>query len=160
MVVNLYSPDGRYDQLYLSNYAQINVYYPLLRVDGVSDISLLGGLVYSMRPWLDPQKLASRGLNAGDVATAVANQNLAAAPGQVGQPPSGPRQAFDLPLDTLGRLTDPEQFGDIIIKVSNPVATTRPSAKPPLFSGAGASVTNPLQVSGASGGPVGLPGFG
>src|SRR5580704_5248973 len=56
MVVNLYSPDGRYDQLYLSNFALINVYYPLLRVDGVSDISLLGGLTYSMRAWLDPQK--------------------------------------------------------------------------------------------------------
>src|ERR1700682_4511744 len=78
MVVNLYSPDDRYGQLYLSNYAQINVYYPLLRVYGVSDISLLGGLTYSMRAWLDPQKLASLSLNASDVATAVANQNLAA----------------------------------------------------------------------------------
>src|SRR5438270_226102 len=105
--------------------------YPLLRVYGVSDISLLGGLTYSMRAWLDPQKLASLSLNASDVATAVANQNLAAAPGQIGQPPSGRRQAFDLPLDTLGRLTDPEQFGDIILKVSTPVPTTRTTAKPP-----------------------------
>ncbi len=93
MIVNLYSPDDRYDQLYLSNFASINVYYPLLRVDGVSDISVQGQLQYSMRAWLDPQKLASRSMDATDVSTAVANQNLAAAPGQVGQPPSGRRPA-------------------------------------------------------------------
>jgi multidrug efflux pump len=103
MVINLYSPDGRYDQLYLSNFAQINLYDPVLRVDGVSDVSILGQLQYSMRPWLDPDKLAARGLGAADVAAAVADQNQAAAPGRVGQPPLGRRQAFDRPLDTLGR---------------------------------------------------------
>src|SRR5262245_9493653 len=79
MVINLYSPDGRYDQLYLSNFAQINLYDPLLRVDGVSDIGILGQLQYSMRPWLDPAKLASRNMSAADVATAVANPTARAA---------------------------------------------------------------------------------
>src|SRR4051812_22745136 len=116
MVINLVSPDGRYDQLYLSNFAQINVYDPILRVDGVSDITIMGQLQYSMRPWLDPEKLAARNLNAVDGATAVPGQNVQAAPGRVGQPPSGRGPAFDLPLDTLGRLTDPEQFGGIIVK--------------------------------------------
>jgi multidrug efflux pump len=137
MVINLFSPDDRYDGLYLSNFAQINVYDPLLRVDGVSDISILGATPYSMRAWLDPLKLAARNMNAVDVATAVANQNLAAAPGQVGQPPSGRRQAFDLPLDTLSRLTTPEQFGDIVAKVTNPGPTRRATATPPVFNGAG-----------------------
>src|SRR5437868_12365631 len=97
MVINLFSPDGRYDQLYLSNFAQINVYDPLLRVDGVSDITIMGQLQYSMRPWLDPDKLAARSLSAADVAAAVASQNIQAAPGRVGQPPSGPRQALARP---------------------------------------------------------------
>src|SRR5205085_480532 len=98
-----------------------------------------------------------------DVATAVAEQNLAAAPGRVGQPPSGRRQAFDLPLDTLGRLTDPEQFGDIVVKVSSQTPTSRPTARPPVFGG-GASTgmpasgaANPLQTAGPGGRPVGLP---
>src|SRR4029077_4552154 len=102
-------PDGRYDQLYLSNYAQINIYDPLLRVDGVSDISILGQLQYSMRPCLDPQKLAARSMNAVDVTNAVSSQNLQAAPGRVGQPPSGRGDAFDLPTEKMGRLNDPAQ---------------------------------------------------
>jgi len=167
MVISVFSPDGRYDGLYLSNFALINLYDPLLRVDGVSDISILGELQYSMRAWLDPQKLASRNMSATDVATAVANQNLQAVLGRTGQPPSGRRQAFDLPIDTLGRLIDPEQFGDIIVKVSNPAPMSSTVAKPPVFGGAaggtgmpGSGTSNPLQVAGASGGPVGLPGFG
>src|SRR5271155_5838199 len=70
MVISIYSPDGRYDALYLSNFATIHLYDPLLRVDGVSDISILGEPNYSMRAWLDPEKLASRSMNATDVATA------------------------------------------------------------------------------------------
>ena len=166
MVINLFSPDDRYDQLYLSNFAQINLYDPLLRVDGVSDISILGQLQYSMRAWLDPQKLASRSMNSVDVATAVASQNVQAAPGRIGQPPSGWHQAFDLPIDTLGRLTEPEQFGDIVIKVSNPASMPRAKVKAPVFAGAkggngmpGSGTINPLQATGASGSPVGLPGL-
>jgi multidrug efflux pump len=162
MVVSLYSPDDRYDSLYLSNFAQINLYDPLLRVDGVSDITVMGALPYSMRAWLDPQKLAAHSLSAVDVATAVATQNQAAAPGQIGQPPLSGRRAFDLPLDTLGRLADPEQFGDIIVKVSSAPAKPATTVRPPVFSGAGlpgASSSTSLQATVTSPSPVGLPGF-
>src|SRR3954454_11298060 len=117
MVVNFYSPDGRYDSLFLSNYATINVRDELLRVWGVSDISYQGERDYSIRAWLDPQKLAARKMTAIDVANAIRNQNLDAPAGQVGEPPSLRGQTFQLPVDTLGRLHDPEQFGDIIVKV-------------------------------------------
>src|SRR5438105_4441602 len=126
-VVSFYSPDGRYDNLYLSNYATIHIRDELLRVDGVSDINYLGQRDYSIRVWLDPQKLASRSISAVDVANAIRTQNIEAAPGQVGQPPVGPDQSFQLPLDTLGRLTDPEQFADIIVKVSRTGAVLSPT---------------------------------
>ena len=90
MVISLYSPQGRYDRLYLSNYALINLKDELLRVDGVSDVLILGEQDYSIRAWLDPQKLASRNMSARDVATALLSQNLPAAAGQVGQPPPAP----------------------------------------------------------------------
>jgi multidrug efflux pump len=120
-VISFYSPDNRYDTLYLSNFAYINVRDELLRVDGVSDINILGERDYSIRAWLDPQKLASRSITAGDVAAAIRSQNMAAAPGQVGQPPIAPGQSSQHPLNTLGRLTTPEQFGDIVIKVGGRV---------------------------------------
>ncbi len=117
MIVSFYSPDGRYDDIYLSNFATINVKDELLRVPGVSDINVFGQRDYSVRAWLDPQKLASRNLTAIDVATAIRNQNLDAPAGQVGRPPATGEQSFQLPITTLGRLTDPEQFGEIIVKV-------------------------------------------
>src|SRR3954466_1979836 len=86
VVANFPSPDGRYDDLYLSNFAMINVRDELLRVDGVSDINILGERDYSIRAWLDPQKLASLSLTASDVANAIRKQNLDAPAGQVGQP--------------------------------------------------------------------------
>ena len=132
MAISVYSPDGRYDAQYLSNFALLNLYDPLLRVDGVSDITILGTPQYSMRAWLDPQKLASRSMNAGDVAAAVASQNLQAAAGRVGEPPVG-RRAFEFPIDTLGRLTEPEQFGDIIIKAGSPAPA--PLRAPPRACG-------------------------
>jgi multidrug efflux pump len=159
MVISLYSPDDRYDGLYLSNFATINLYDPLLRVDGVSDISVLGTPQYSMRAWLDPQQLAARGMSATDVATAVAQQNVEAAPGRIGQPPSRGRPAFDLPMDTLGRLTYPEQFDDIIVKATNPTPPARAKARPPLFANPGLSDSNPNPLPLVGGGPVGLPGF-
>jgi multidrug efflux pump len=118
MVVNLVSPDGRYDSLYLSNYATIHLQDELLRVYGVSDINYLGQRAYSMRVWLDPQKMAARGLNAGDVLAALRAQNVEAAAGAVGSPPVGRGLAFEVTLDTLGRLTTPEQFGDVVVKVA------------------------------------------
>jgi multidrug efflux pump len=116
-VINIYSPDDRYDALYLNNFALIHLYDEILRIDGVSTIGFLGEKDYSIRPWLDPQKLAARGMTALDVAGAIRNQNLDAILGQVGQPPTSWRQSTQLPLDTLGRLSDPEQYADIVVKV-------------------------------------------
>src|SRR5438270_1312975 len=115
-IINFYSPDGRYDDVYLSNFAQIHVYDELLRIDGVSQINYQGVGNYSMRAWLDPQKLASLNMTANDVANAIRTQNLDAPAGVLGQQPASPTQAFELPLNTLGRLTTVEQFGDLIVK--------------------------------------------
>jgi multidrug efflux pump len=122
LVVNLYSEDdpatGRpvYDQLYLSNYATINLQDPLARLDGVGDIFSFGGQDYSMRVWLDPHKLQSRNLTAGDVIRVLREQNVQVAAGQVGQPPVPKGQDFQYTLSTLGRLVEAEQFADIILK--------------------------------------------
>ena len=116
MIVNFFSPDGRYDDIYLSNFATIYVKDELLRVYGVSDINYMGQRDYSIRAWLDPQKLASRNMTAMDVADAIRTQNLDAPAGQIGQSPAPMGQPFQLPVDTLGRLTDPEQFEAIVVK--------------------------------------------
>jgi multidrug efflux pump len=118
MIVNLFSPDDRYNDIYLSNFATIYVRDELLRLDGVSDVNYQGQRDYSIRAWLDPQKLAACSLTPVDVANAIRNQNLDAPAGQLGQPPAPGGQMFQLPIDTRGRLNDPEQFGDIIVKVS------------------------------------------
>ncbi len=114
-VINFTSPDGRYDSIYLSNYATIHVRDELLRIDGVSDINLFGQRDYSIRAWLDPQKLAARGITGLDVVAAIRAQNIEAAPGRIAQSPGGRVTGFEWPLDTLGRLTDPNEFGNIII---------------------------------------------
>jgi multidrug efflux pump len=116
-VINFYSPDGRYDALYLSNFADIYIRDPILRVDGVSDIGFLGEKDYSIRVWLDPEKLAARGMTAIDVANAVRHQNIDAVLGQIGQPPAGPHQSAQIPLNALGRLSDPAQYKKIVVKV-------------------------------------------
>ena len=136
MIVNFFSPDGRYDDIYLSNFATINVRDELLRVDGVSDINYLGQRDYSIRAWLDPQKLAARDMTAMDVAEAIRSQNLDAAAGQIGQPPAPSGQAFQVPIDTLGRLTEPEQFGEIIVKAQPATSSSRApfSGAPPRSS--------------------------
>src|SRR4051812_18515549 len=103
LVANFTSPDGRYDDLYLSNFVLINVRDELLRVDGVSDINIMGERDYSIRAWLDPQELAARHMTATDVANAVRSQNIEAALGQIGQAPMERTQAFQFPLETLGR---------------------------------------------------------
>jgi multidrug efflux pump len=145
MLVNFISPNGRYDDIYLSNYALINVKDELLRVDGVSDITIFGERDYSIRAWLDPDKLAARNMTAVDVAQAVRTQNIEAAAGQVGQPPMGRSQAFQLPIDTLGRLSTPEQFGDIIVKVGQAgQATAGGPATPAQGGGLPSPVPAPL----------------
>jgi hydrophobe/amphiphile efflux-1 (HAE1) family protein len=117
MIVNLISPDGRYDALFLSNYATIELRDELGRLPGVGDVGYLGQRDYSMRVWLDPDKLASRGLTPQDVLNAIGQQNLQVAAGAVGQQPVPRGQQYQLTINTLGRLTDPEQFADIILKV-------------------------------------------
>src|SRR5262244_2322901 len=94
MIVNLYSPDNRRDNLYLSNYATIQLKDELSRLPGVGDITYLGQRDYSMRLWLDPEKLASRNLTASDVTRAVEQQNVQVAAGQIGQPPVKDRPVF------------------------------------------------------------------
>ena len=116
MSVNLISPGGSYDQLYLSNYAWMKCRDELLRVEGISDVYISGQHDYSMRLWLDPEKLASRNLGAGDVVAAVREQNQQVACGRIGQQPTVPGQVTEITLTTLGRLQTPEQFGDIILR--------------------------------------------
>jgi hydrophobe/amphiphile efflux-1 (HAE1) family protein len=129
MIVNLISPDQRYDSLFLSNYATIYLKDELNRLPGVAGISYLGQRDYSLRAWLDPDKLASLGIDASDVLTAIGEQNLQVAAGQIGQPPTPKGQQFQLTVNVLGRLTTPEQFGDIIIKAvqGNPMVQSSPT---------------------------------
>ena len=119
MIVNLISPTHRFDATFLSNYATIYLKDELGRVPGVADITYFGQRDYSIRAWLDPKKLAALNLTATDVVTAVAQQNLQVAAGQIGQPPNPSRaQQFQLTINTLGRLSDPDQFADIIVKTA------------------------------------------
>ncbi len=116
MIVNLISPDGRYDNIFLSNYATIYVRDELGRLPGIAGITYLGQRDYSLRAWLNPDKLASLGLSAEDVVTAISQQNVQVAAGQIGQQPVPKAQQFQLTINTLGRLTDPDEFGQIIVK--------------------------------------------
>lgn len=125
LVVSLYSPadsppEYQRDQLYLSNYATIFLRDELLRLDGVGDVMIIGQQDYSMRAWLDPDKLAAAGLSASDVVKAIREQNVQVAAGQIGQEPAPPGQAFQLTMSTLGRLSEPQQFADIVVKVGSP----------------------------------------
>ncbi len=116
MVIHLLSPDGSRDLLYISNYATLHVKDVLARIDGVGNVTIFGARDYSMRIWLDPDKLAARDLTAGDVVAALRGQNVQVAAGVINQPPVPQPGAFQLNVETQGRLTTPEQFGNIIIK--------------------------------------------
>ena len=116
MVAHLVSPDGSRDELYLGNYAFLQVKDQLARIPGVGDVTVFGARDYSMRIWLDPEKLASRNMTASDVVRAIREQNLQVAAGTIGQPPVSSGQDFQLTISTQGRLLDEQQFGDIIIK--------------------------------------------
>jgi len=118
MIVNLISPDERYGDVFLSNYATIEIKDELGRLPGVAGITYLGQRDYSMRVWLDPDKLAALNLSSIDVINAINSQNLQVAAGMIGQQPVPAGQSFQLTINTLGRLVDEEQFGDIILKVS------------------------------------------
>src|SRR5207253_10530188 len=116
MIVNLFSKNGTRDNLYLSNYATLQLKDELSRLKGVGDITALGQRDYSMRLWLDPNKMATRNLTTSDVVRAIEQQNIQVAAGQLGQPPVATGQVFQLTMTTMGRLTDIEQFGDMILK--------------------------------------------
>jgi hydrophobe/amphiphile efflux-1 (HAE1) family protein len=116
VVVNLISPDDSRDELYLSNYATINIIEVLKRIPGVGDVVNFVGQDYSMRIWLDPDRLANLGLAAADVVAAVREQNAQVPSGQIGQPPAPKGQQFQYPIVTLGRLADVPQFEDIIVR--------------------------------------------
>jgi multidrug efflux pump len=125
LCVNLLSPDGRYDQLYLSNYATIQVKDALARLPGVGDVSFLGARDYSMRVWLDPTQLAARSMTASDVVNALREQNVQVAAGRIGQPPAPAGLEFQYTINTLGRLLDPEQFAQIVLKTGEQGQITR-----------------------------------
>jgi multidrug efflux pump len=116
LTVSLNSPTGRYDQLYLSNYAVLHLKDELARLPGISEVIVFGQRDYSMRIWVDPEKMAARNLTATDLVNAVRDENSQVATGQVGQPPSGALQAIQIPLTTTGRLIEPEQFENIVVK--------------------------------------------
>ena len=115
-VVHLTSPNSRYDKLYLANYAQLHVKDALARTYGVGDVQMFGAGPYSMRIWLDPQQLASRSMTAGDVVQALREQNVQVAAGQAGAPPSPGGTDFQISINTQGRLSTEEQFGDIVVR--------------------------------------------
>ena len=116
MVVHIYSPDSSRDQLYLSNYALLNIRDRLARLEGVGDLRLFGAREYSMRVWLDPNRISALGLTAGEVVQALRSQNVQVAGGVLDRPPSAQQGAYEIGVQLLGRLTDPAQFGDVLIK--------------------------------------------
>ena len=125
MVVHLVSPNDRYDINYLRNYAVLNVKDRLARIQGVGQVQIFGGGEYSMRVWLDPQKVAQRGLSASDVVTAIRGQNVQAAAGVVGASPGLEGVDMQLSINAQGRLQNEEEFGDIIVKTGADGAVTR-----------------------------------
>src|SRR5207253_68393 len=116
MIVNLFSKNGTRDNLYLSNYATIQLKDELSRLKGVGDITALGQRDYSMRLWLDPDRMAMRGLTTSDVVKAIEQQNTQVAAGQLGQPPIHAGQVFQITMTTMGRLTEVEQFAEMPLK--------------------------------------------
>ncbi len=127
MVIHLSSPDHSRDQIYMSNYATLHVKDALARQDGVGSVQVFGGRDYSMRVWLDPDKVAAHNLTAGEVVAALQAQNVQVSSGVLGQPPVPQPGAFQLNVQTLGRLVAPEQFGSIIIKSDSAGRVTRVS---------------------------------
>src|SRR5262245_19760520 len=114
----VYSEDDRYDTQFMSNYLDLHVRDALKRVKGVADVFIFGERRYAMRLWLDPGRIASRKLTAADVVGALREQNVQVAAGQVGQPPAPPGQSFQISVRAVGRLTEPAEFENIIVKTA------------------------------------------
>ena len=125
MVVHLKSPDDRYDMLYLTNYALLNVKDELARLNGVGDVKLFGAGDYSLRVWLDPEKVAARQLTASDVVRAIREQNKQVAAGILGAPPAPNASQFQLSINTRGRLVSEEEFENIIVRAGGEGEITR-----------------------------------
>jgi len=123
MVVHLKSPNERYNMLYLRNYALLNVKDQLAKIPGIGNVQLFGSGDYAMRIWLNPDKIAERGMTANEVIDAIRRQNVQVAAGVIGGPPYNEGVELQLPVNAQGRLTDAEEFGDIIIKRNNGVVT-------------------------------------
>jgi HAE1 family hydrophobic/amphiphilic exporter-1 len=124
-LITLTSPDGRYDDIFLANYVTLRLKDELARIYGVGDVKLFGGEDYSMRVWLDPEKLETRDMTTQDVVAAIQEQNVQVAAGQIGQPPAPPGQNFQFTINTLGRLEQQEQFEEIILKTGEDGRITR-----------------------------------
>ncbi|NKN33773.1 efflux RND transporter permease subunit [Marichromatium bheemlicum] len=118
LIVNLYSPDESLDALYLNNYATINIKDALGRVNGVGKAEILGVMDYGMRFWLKPDRMTALGVSVADLQNAVATQNVQVPAGQIGAPPAPADQQFQYTVTTKGRLTEPEEFADIIIRMN------------------------------------------
>ena len=114
--INIYSPDNSVDLVTLSNYAYLQLVDPLKRLSGIGDVTIFGERRYSMRVWLDPDKLATLGVTATDVQNAIAEQNVQVAAGRLGQAPAPPGTAFEYQVNAVGRLSDPQEFGNIVIR--------------------------------------------
>jgi HAE1 family hydrophobic/amphiphilic exporter-1 len=125
LIASLFSPDERFDTLYLSNYASLRIKDELARIDGVGDVRVFGARDYSMRVWVDPEKLKARNLTTSDVVDALREQNVQVAAGMIGQDPIPAGQQFRYTVTTLGRLKSAEQFGEIIVKNADGARLTR-----------------------------------
>ena len=125
LFIAMSSPDERYDSLFIHNYITLRIKDELLRQKGVGDLSVFGAEDYSMRVWLDPNRLKALNLTTRDVVRAIQEQNVQVAAGQIGQPPSPPGKNFQLSINTLWRLAEPEEFEDIIIKTAEGTRVTR-----------------------------------
>ena len=129
LIESLYSDDDRFDETFLSNYAIINLQRPIARLPGVGQITVFGAGPYSMRVWLDPDKLRAYGLTVLEVENAIKHQNIQVAAGQIGGPPAPTNQVFQFTVNTLGRVSDVEQFENIIIKAQPPATEASQTLK-------------------------------
>jgi HAE1 family hydrophobic/amphiphilic exporter-1 len=125
LVIHLISPDGSLDQQYISNYATINIKDVITRIEGVGDTIVFGARDYAMRVWLDPAKIQARSLTADDVVGALRAANIQVAAGAINQPPATSPGAFELAVQTLGRLSSPDQFNDIVVATDTDGRVTR-----------------------------------
>ena len=130
MVVHLESPDDTYDTLYISNYALLQVRDVLARIDGIGNINVFGAREYSMRVWLDPDRLAYVNLTAGDVVRALRAQNVQVAGGTLGEPPMASPTAFQIPVNTQGRFIAAEEFENVIVKTRREQRRPRQGRRP------------------------------